>query len=50
MVWFITFALICAAGAIFLSRFEKYLEELNWPLDLGVNEGWQPTRRALRKI
>jgi hypothetical protein len=31
MVWFITFALICAAGAIFLWRFEKYLEELTGP-------------------
>jgi hypothetical protein len=31
MVWFITFALICAAGAIFVQRFEKYLEELTGP-------------------
>jgi hypothetical protein len=31
MVWSITFALISAAGAIFLWRFEKYLEKLSGP-------------------
>jgi hypothetical protein len=38
MVWSITFALICAGGAIFLWRFEKYFGKATWPLDLGVNE------------